>query len=679
MLRAQVQNLARTEAELRAILPVKDESSLVRLSDDGLFLERLVPTPEVRQLFPERSDTADFSVLSFNLLAEMLTTLEQFPAIEQSVLAWTYRRELIRKEIAYHSPSILCLQELQGTPGGVGTDDHYAYFKTELGELGYSSRYARKIRRDGTEFMGTQIGNGVFWREDEFEYIEHEVIPIAQRLCDACDDEPSKAHFGRGSQVALIVGLRHRALKRPLVVLCTHLSCNFQEPWAQVAQAFVAVRSAMAFAVKFGDATPVVMGADLNSIPGSGVHRLLTTSRLSAEHRDMAIVAENVAMPFLRGKAELRLPAALHSAYKTVLGDDPLFTNFAGPPSNFVGTLDYLMCDSHLRPLQVLLLPSEDTVRLERCLPSSRFPSDHLPLLAQFGFKSGASAATSRQPHAKAPAPAMTTVGSRPTPAQLLTSDVKPHVISRPPVTRNRDVSLVCDARVASSEDVTMVRIDSLEPMSVENVMASKPTLNDLRSPKRDRDGALIQHLPHRALIAEDVAANAAAKATAAATAAADAHAGAKSTSSGASSTTPPTDGYARPAPAQWAAIVGAKAHAAPHASPVHAQPRTQQPPHAMQSHVNTPPQPLAKPKLLPPELQLASRTPTSSPSLRATSADRTPPPAVPPLPPRPMPHGHSAELNEESAQQYKTTPHPASRGARRSKERASRRSRGSQ
>eukprot|EP00965_Chrysotila_dentata_P116419 3848409-Pleurochrysis_carterae.AAC.3 len=50
----------------------------------------------------------------------------------------------------------------------------------------------------------------------------------------------------------------------------------------------------------------------------SGVHRLLTTSRLSAEHRDMAIVAENVAMPFLRGKAELRLPAALHSAYKTV-------------------------------------------------------------------------------------------------------------------------------------------------------------------------------------------------------------------------------------------------------------------------------------------------------------------------------------------------------------------------
>ena len=45
------------------------------------------------------------------------------------------------------------------------------------------------------------------------------------------------------------------------------------------------------------------------------------------------------------------LPVALGSAYASVLGDEPLFTNFTGPPSNFVGTLDYIFYSpAQLRP-----------------------------------------------------------------------------------------------------------------------------------------------------------------------------------------------------------------------------------------------------------------------------------------------------------------------------------------
>ena len=56
----------------------------------------------------------------------------------------------------------------------------------------------------------------------------------------------------------------------------------------------------------------------------------------------------------------------------------------------------------------MLQLPTEDTVRLEHCLPSSRFPSDHLPLFAHLAF--GAA-----PPHAPHPA-------SRPLPAALVAS-----------------------------------------------------------------------------------------------------------------------------------------------------------------------------------------------------------------------------------------------------------------
>ena len=73
-----------------------------------------------------------------------------------------------------------------------------------------------------------------------------------------------------------------------------------------------------------------------------------------------------------------------------MLGHEPLFTNFTGPPSPFVGTLDYLMCNGELHATHALLLPSEDTCREDGFLPSARFPSDHLPLLAHFSFSSGA-------------------------------------------------------------------------------------------------------------------------------------------------------------------------------------------------------------------------------------------------------------------------------------------------
>ena len=61
--------------------------------------------------------------------------------------------------------------------------DHHATFAATLRSRGYDGRYARKARWDGSEWPGVQIGNGVFWRDAEFEYLEHEAVPIAQR-CD---------------------------------------------------------------------------------------------------------------------------------------------------------------------------------------------------------------------------------------------------------------------------------------------------------------------------------------------------------------------------------------------------------------------------------------------------------------------------------------------------------------
>ena len=60
------------------------------------------------------------SLMTFNLLADMLTYCEAFPHAEERHLAWPHRLELQIADIELHAPSILCLQELQGTPPGAG-------------------------------------------------------------------------------------------------------------------------------------------------------------------------------------------------------------------------------------------------------------------------------------------------------------------------------------------------------------------------------------------------------------------------------------------------------------------------------------------------------------------------------------------------------------------------------
>ena len=176
---------------------------------------------------------------------------------------------------------------------------------------------------------------------------------------------------------------------------------------------------------RYGPSTAVVMGADLNSIPGSGVYTLTTEGHLPSTHPHLSIPgktepwAEQITMPRFEyeagleaaagestgaaaaaaggtrgagakagplyggGGAALCQPMPLTSAYGSILGGEPLFTNFT---PGFIGTLDYIFGNAFVHPRRVLMLPSEDDVRKDGFIPAGRHPSDHLYLLARFAF-----------------------------------------------------------------------------------------------------------------------------------------------------------------------------------------------------------------------------------------------------------------------------------------------------
>ncbi len=368
--------------------PARSPSTRYAVDTPPAVFKRAFEPPTPLAVAPEAAPTGDFSLMTYNILADMLCTIEQFPGVDVQTLDWDRRKALVLAEVGEYAPDVLCLQELQGNAAGAGVDDHHSALARELGRSGgYASRYVRKVKRTGATWPSAQIGNAVFWRAEIFDEIEHEQILIAPALHAACDDEPSAAHFGRGAQVGLAVALRHKLSGRELVVVTTHLSCNFQEPSTQVAQAHVVLTAAGRLAAKHGPETAVVLAADLNSIPGSGVYHLITSRALSASHPHRAVIAESACFPSFGehggGSSDLTQPLHLSSTYGSVLGQEPLFTNFT---PTFVGTLDYIFCSPSLAPTQVLALPSEDEVRAEGFLPASRFPSDHLPLCAKLCF-----------------------------------------------------------------------------------------------------------------------------------------------------------------------------------------------------------------------------------------------------------------------------------------------------
>jgi mRNA deadenylase 3'-5' endonuclease subunit Ccr4 len=111
--------------------------------------------------------------------------VEQFPEVRVGNLDWTSRSELLHKELAFHTPELLCVQELQGTGSPEFDGDHHSPFAKLLAMRGYDHRFVRKVRRNRSDWPHAQIGNAVFWRVTAFEYVEHEEVLIAPLLCEA--------------------------------------------------------------------------------------------------------------------------------------------------------------------------------------------------------------------------------------------------------------------------------------------------------------------------------------------------------------------------------------------------------------------------------------------------------------------------------------------------------------
>eukprot|EP00899_Mesostigma_viride_P011811 jgi/Mesvir1/20630/Mv14856-RA.1 len=373
------------------------------------------PQPLIRQMVPvfehrpgDGMSDVTFSVLSFNVLANLYASPELYSYCQPWALGWSYRRQNLLREILNSNADILCLQEVQS--------DHFEdFFGPELDKAGYTAVYKKKT---GEVYTGTAYafdGCATFFRRDRFVLVkkyEVEFNKAALSLIDAITHPPSKkAAHNRllKDNVALILVLEAidppdpeaaAAGKRQLICVAnTHIHANPELKDVKLWQVHTLLKGLEKIAASAD--IPMIVAGDFNSVPGSAPHSLLSMGRVDPGHPDLQVDPLGILPP----SAKICHSLPLISAYSVLINRnicnvpvpehqrrkidpascEPLFTNYT---RDFSGTLDYVFYTANsLQPVALQELLDEEVLARDTALPCPAISSDHVSLVAEFRYK----------------------------------------------------------------------------------------------------------------------------------------------------------------------------------------------------------------------------------------------------------------------------------------------------
>ncbi|VVC24109.1 Hypothetical protein CINCED_3A021156 [Cinara cedri] len=314
-------------------------------------------------------------IVTYNILASMYTRTKEakndmFSYCPEKFIASSYRNPLLLKELIAYEGDILCLQEVE-----------IQFFYKELSPflkkcLGMDGIFLRKCGNKNE-------GLGCFYSSDKFNLLNQFNIKLNDLITlevycgsiikEILNDEFWKQGLQKKTVLQVLV-LELISEKKQIIILCnTHLISDPDGDAVRLFQALIELTIANKIKSLTVNNYPkhkvsVIFCGDFNSTPESGVYDLFTKLSLPAEHRDEKILNN------LRNNILFKM----NSAYNI----DVEYSHFT---QSFVGLLDYIyFTDDNLELIQVLSMPSHEDVIRNVGLPSILFPSDHLPLIADF-------------------------------------------------------------------------------------------------------------------------------------------------------------------------------------------------------------------------------------------------------------------------------------------------------
>ncbi|KAL7472882.1 hypothetical protein ACHAXS_013264 [Conticribra weissflogii] len=390
---------------------LKVEAAAYSLESGELLMHRVVktdlvlsrtPDPEKRALVtskPVGGGGARFRIVTYNILAEIYATQQQYPHCDLWSLSWDFRFQNIIREIVDVGPDIVCLQEVQA--------DHYeSHLYNAMHEAGFEGVYKQKTRQ-AMGLTGKVDGCALFWRRTKFHLIESysiEFNELAQRQVTQVMGLNPRSEEGAAilnklskDNVAQLVVLElaqpsmaSRSNREPMNQVCianTHLYSNKDYPDVKLWQTLHLLQELDTFIFARGTNLPLMICGDFNSTSDSAVYDLLSRQAVHPGHPDVNTSEENGpnVLPDIMNITHSHM---LGSVYNTVLGEEPNFTNYT---HQFKGVLDYMWYSTqNLRPLSAAPIPDESAItRYGEALPSTQYSSDHIMQISDMQIMNG--------------------------------------------------------------------------------------------------------------------------------------------------------------------------------------------------------------------------------------------------------------------------------------------------
>jgi CCR4-NOT transcription complex subunit 6 len=333
-----------------------------------------------------------FTLLTYNVLAEIYATPEQYPYCAPWALPWNFRRRNLLRELVNYRADVMCLQEVQA--------DHFENFlEPELAKFNYAGLHKCKTR----EFMGQygkMDGCAMLYRRDKLTLVPGAGHDVEFNTIARSRHGNDKRLLNRllRDNVAQVVflemtstGQPHPAARRQLCIANTHINASPEfadvKLW-QTQHLLIEIERLLTQATGSTSAIPMVLAGDFNSLPGSDPHTLLANGGIQVAEDPYGLLST---LP-LRHSLPLRSALATVGAHVNASAEshelqkmEPPWTNYT---VHFVGTLDYMWYTyDRLSVGGLLEMADERLVQEHTALPSPIFSSDHVPLLSEFHFK----------------------------------------------------------------------------------------------------------------------------------------------------------------------------------------------------------------------------------------------------------------------------------------------------
>uniref|UniRef100_A0A8C1ZBZ2 poly(A)-specific ribonuclease n=1 Tax=Cyprinus carpio TaxID=7962 RepID=A0A8C1ZBZ2_CYPCA len=354
--------------------------------------------------------TAVFTVMCYNVLCDKYATRQLYGYCPSWALNWEYRKKGIMEEITNCDSDIISLQEVE-------TEQYYTFFLETLKERGYDGFFCPKSR---AKLMSEQErkhvdGCAVFFKTEKFALVQKHTVEFNQVAM--ANSEGSEVMLNRvmtkdNIGVAVLLEVKKDLLeaetgdphtkKQLLLVANAHMHWDPEYSDVKLIQTMMFLSELKSIAERASgsinsasptsdtSSIPIVLCADLNSLPDSGVVEYLSNGGVAENHKDFKELRysdciTNFSCNSKNGKPDGSITHSfqLKSAYE---GNLMPYTNYT---YDFKGVIDYIFFSkTHMRVLGVLGPLETQWLKdnnITGC-PHPHIPSDHFSLLAQLEY-----------------------------------------------------------------------------------------------------------------------------------------------------------------------------------------------------------------------------------------------------------------------------------------------------